>query len=156
MLSLMLAVALTLQSAHPGEDPVDPYTQSNANAGAAPFKGHGMWQAFHEKPGVDRLVDDFVDHTSIDPRITDIFKGQDLVRLRRTLKEQFCFLLNGGCNYTGRTMAAAHKDMGLQTADFDALVEDLQGAMRREHIAFFAQNRFLAKLAPMKHTTVER
>jgi hemoglobin len=156
MLPLLLAAALTLQTAHPGEDPVAPYVQSDANAGAAPFKGDGMWKAFHRQTGVDRIVDDMVSHAERDPRIADIFKGQDLVRLRRTLKEQFCYILGGGCTYTGRSMADAHRNMGLQTADFDALVEDLQAAMRREHVAFFAQNRFLAKLAPMKRTTVER
>lgn len=156
MLTLVIAAAFALQAAPPGEDPVDPYPQTNANAGAAPFTGKGMWHAFHEQAGVDRIVDDMVARNEADPRISDIFKGQDIVRLRRTLKEQFCYILNGGCDYTGRTMAAAHKNMGLQAADFSALVENLQAAMRREHVAFAAQNRFLAKLAPMKRTTVER
>ena len=53
-------------------------------------------------------------------------------------------------------MAASHKDMGLQTADFHALVENLQAAMREEHVSFAAQNRFLAKLAPMRRTMVRR
>lgn len=153
MLTIMLAAMLMVQDA-PGELSVDPYTHGNANAGAQPFAGKAMWRAFHEQAGVDRLVDGFVDRLIIDPRISDIFKGQDIVRLRRTLKEQFCYILNGGCDYSGRTMAAAHKDMGIQTADFDALVEDLQAAMRKEKIGFRAQNRMLAKLGPMQRTTV--
>ncbi|TPG43603.1 group 1 truncated hemoglobin [Sphingomonas koreensis] len=156
MIPLLFAAALALQATPPGEDPVDPYTQSNANAGATPFKGDAMWKAFHGKKGVARVVDAMVDRNVADPRISDIFKGQDLVRLRRTLKEQFCYILNGGCDYTGRTMAGSHKDLGLQQADFNALVENLQAAMRDEHVAFFAQNAFLAKLAPMERTTVER
>ncbi|HEU4961366.1 MAG TPA: group 1 truncated hemoglobin [Sphingomonas sp.] len=156
MFSLFLAAALALQTTPPGEDPVEPYTHSNANAGATPFTGKGMWKAFHGKAGVDRIVDDLVARNARDPRIADIFKGQDLVRLRRTLKEQFCYILGGGCDYTGRAMAATHKDMGLQQADFNALVENLQAAMRREHVPFFAQNAFLAKLAPMERVTVER
>jgi hemoglobin len=156
MVPLVIAAALMLQATPPGEDPVDPYPQSNANAGATPFRGQGMWHAFHGRAGVDRIVDDMVARNESDPRISDIFKGQDTVRLRRTLKEQFCYILNGGCDYTGRSMAAAHKNMGLQAADFSALVENLQAAMRREHVLFSAQNRFLAKLAPMKRTTVER
>jgi hemoglobin len=35
-------------------------------------------------------------------------------------------------------------------------VENLQIAMQREKVPFFAQNRFLAKLAPMKRKTVVR
>ena len=46
--------------------------------------------------------------------------------------------------------------MGLQAADMGALVENLQAAMRDEHVAFIAQNRFLAKLAPMRRTIVKQ
>lgn len=153
---LLLALVLSLQATPPGEDPVDPYPQSNTNAGAVPFKGSSMLNAFHGRPGIDRIADDLVDRIKADTRIADILKGQDEVRLRRLLKEQFCYILSGGCDYSGRTMKAAHKDMGLQTADVGALVENLQAAMRREGVPFFAQNRFLAKLAPIKRDVVER
>jgi hemoglobin len=101
-------------------------------------------------------VEGFVLLNLADPRIRDIFKGQDLVRLRRILKEHFCYVLGGGCTYTGRTMKDAHKDMGVQGADMGALVENLQRAMQAERVAFAAQNRFLAKLAPMKRDVVQR
>ena len=153
---LHLVLALMLQATPTGEDPVEPYTQSDANAGAKPFNGDAMLKAFHGRAGIDRIADDLVSRISNDKRIADILKGQDEVRLRRLLKEQFCYILNGGCAYSGRTMRDAHKNLGLQTADVGALVEDLQGAMRKEGVAFFAQNRFLAKLAPMKRDAVER
>jgi hemoglobin len=154
-----LFAALLLQTTEPvppGEEAVASYTQSDANAGATPFKGGHMWKASHGQAGVDRIVDQMVDRNMTDRRIADIFKGQDIVRLRRTLKEQFCYILGGGCTYTGRTMAESHKDLGIQQADFNALVENLQAAMRHEHISFAAQNAFLAKLAPMERTTVVR
>lgn len=153
---LILVLALALQTVPPGEEPVDPYPQSNANAGATPFKGDAMLKAFHGKAGIERIADDLVERIKGDARIAEILKGQDEVRLRRLLKEQFCYILDGGCSYSGRTMKDAHKNMGLQTADVGALVEDLQAAMRKEGVAFFAQNRFLAKLAPMKRDAVER
>lgn len=155
---LIAAVVLLLQAgAVPaGEEAVDPYTQSNANAGATPVRDKGMWRAFHEAAGVSRIVDDLVARSVADPRIADIFRNHDLVRLRRTLKEQFCYILGGGCDYTGRDMATAHKDMGIQQADMGALVENLQAAMRREHVSFIAQNRLLAKLAPMHREVVGR
>jgi hemoglobin len=53
-------------------------------------------------------------------------------------------------------MRAAHADQGLQVRDFDALVEDLQAAMAKEGVPFWAQNRLLAKLAPMKRVIVTR
>ncbi len=138
------------------EKPVDPYTQANANAGASPVQGTDLLKTFHGKAGVDRVVDDFVDRITTDPRIAEVFKGHDMVRLRRTLKEQFCYLMNGGCDYTGRDMTSVHKDLGVSTAEFNFLVEDLQAAMDKEGVAFAAQNRLLAILAPMKRPTVTR
>ncbi|MGP7795458.1 group I truncated hemoglobin [Sphingomonas sp. CLY1604] len=155
ILPLLLALQAVPATPPPGEEPVAPYVAADANAGATPFAGDGMWRAFHGRDGVDRIVEDMVARNVADPRISDIFKGQDLVRLRRTLKEQFCYILNGGCRYSGRTMRAAHQDMGVQQADMAALVENLQAAMRREGVGFAAQNRFLAKLAPMHRDVVK-
>jgi len=155
MIALLLAAAVAA-APPPGEEPVEAYVQSNANAGAQPFKDDRLYQAFHGQPGIDRIVDDLVDRSTKDPRIEEIFKATDLVRLRRTLKEQFCYLLGGPCDYSGRDMKTTHKDHGIQTADFNALVEHLQAAMDREGVPFRDQNRFLAKLAPMKRDVVER
>jgi hemoglobin len=155
----MLFLLLMLQTASapgPIEEPVPAYAQDNANAGARPFAGQAMLRAFHGRAGIDRIVDDLVDRNIADPRISDIFKGQDVVRLRRTLKEQFCYILNGPCAYSGRTMASAHADMGIQRTDMAALVENLQGAMSREGVPFASQNRLLAKLAPMHRTIVKQ
>ena len=156
MMMIPLAALLAAVSPPAGERPVAPYARSDANAGARPFGGPGMLRAFHGGAGIARIVDRFVDLDVADPRISDIFKGQDIARLRRTLREQFCYILDGGCGYSGRTMADAHRDLGIQTKDMNALVENLQKAMAAEHVAFPAQNRFLAKLAPMKRDIVTR
>ncbi len=150
------APALAQTTPPPGEQPVEAYVQSNANAGASPLGDTQVFDAFHGKAGIDRIVDDLVARIVVDPRIAEVFKATDLVRLRRTLKEQVCYVLGGPCAYTGRDMRAAHKDQGLQNADFNALVENLQKAMDKEGVPFRAQNRLLAKLAPMQRDTVER
>ena len=156
MLVLALLVLLQTAPVPPGEDAVAPYAMSDANAGGSPFQGAAMLAAFHGVAGIDRIVDDLVTTSQADPRIGDIFKGQDMIRLRRTLKEQFCVLLNGDCQYNGRDMTTAHKNLGIQAKDMNALVENLQAAMRREGVAFASQNAFLAKLAPMKRDVVTR
>lgn len=151
---LLLAAAPVL--AQEGEEPVEPYVVSDANAGAAPFPDQKLFEAFHGQAGIDRIVEDLIKINDADPRIEAIFKASDHVRLRRMLKEHFCYLLAGPCAYTGRDMKTTHKDHGIQTADFNALVENLQTAMDREGVPFAAQNRFLAKLAPLKRDVVER
>jgi hemoglobin len=150
------AFAQPISPVPPGEEAVDLYAVSNANAGATPVDGQELFAAFHGREGISRIVDDLVELVQKDPRLTEIFKASDFVRLRRTLKEQFCYILNGGCPYTGRDMKSVHADHGVTTAEFNALVEVLQAAMAREGVAFTAQNRLLAKLAPMKRETVTR
>jgi|TARA_R100000501_G_scaffold17911_1_gene34575 hemoglobin len=155
--ALLLAGAEPPQEVHgPGELPVDAYTQSNANAGTDPFEGQRMFEAFGGKPGITRIVADLVARNQQDPRVADIFRGQDMVRLHRTLGEQFCHILGGDCDYSGRDMQAAHEHMGLQHADMNALVENLQAAMAAEGVPFRLQNRFLSKLAPMREDVIER
>jgi hemoglobin len=148
--------AIVMSTEHPNEEAVDPYVRSNANAGATPFEGGAMFAAFHGAEGVARIVDGFVGRNVVDPRIMDQFAATDQVRFKRTLREQFCYILGGGCAYSGRDMASSHKDLGSQPADMAAIVENLQAAMRDEGVAFAAQNRFLAKLAPMKPDVVTR
>jgi hemoglobin len=159
-LALLIATALIATNPPPppmgDEQPVAPYTQSDANAGNTPIAGDAVYKSLHERAGIDRIVVDLIARCQQDPRIADVFKGTDLVRLHRTLVEQLCFISGGPCHYSGRDMATAHKDMGLQNHDFNALVEDLQAAMDREGVPFRDQNRLLAKLAPMQRVTVER
>lgn len=157
-MSLILSLLLLQAAPHamPGEDAVDPYVPSAAHAGATPFTGDGMVRAFHGQEGIQRVVDGMVVRAYADPIIGEIFVGHDKVRLSRTLFEQFCYLLNAGCSYSGRDMASAHKYLGVQRKDMNRLVELLQEAMREEKIDFQAQNRFLSKLAPMHHDVVKQ
>lgn len=139
-----------------GELPVDPYHQSNTNAGATPYDSAALVREFGGREGVDRIARRTVERSESDPRIAAIFASHDMVRLKRVLGEQLCYLLGAGCDYTGRDMKTAHLSMGVTKADMNALVENLQSAMREEGVPFAAQNRLLAKLAPMSADVVER
>ena len=154
--AFILPAGFVLAEPPPGELPVDPYEISNENAGADPFKGEALFLAFNGEAGISRVVDGMVDRSLADPRIKDIFAASDIVRLRRTLKEQFCFILGGPCDYTGKDMASSHKDQGITNREFNALVENLQLAMNTEGVPFLAQNKLLAKLAPMQRHIVTR
>lgn len=137
------------------EEPVAPYEQSDANAGAQPITDPTVLDAFNGREGVNRIVNRTVDLALADEELGPIFRPFDMVRLRRTLNEQFCYLLGGGCSYTGRDMRTAHADMGVDTRYFNRLVMHLRTAMREEGVPFAMQNRFLARLAPMHDDIVE-
>lgn len=155
-ISIVCALVFVPVPAFAEEQPVAPYAMSNANAGADPIEGAAVFNALNGQEGIGRIVDRLVDSSVADPRIAEIFINRDLVRLRRTLREQICYLAGGPCSYTGRTMADAHADMGVQTRDFNVLVEHLREAMDAERVPFAMQNKLLAKLAPMHRDVVAR
>jgi len=151
-----LAAPALAQTPAPAATDSEPYVVSDANAGTAPIQGDAIYKAFHEEAGIDRVVGDLVKLYHSDARLKDIFAATDDDKLHRHLTEQICYVSGGPCHYTGRDMESAHRDMGVQQADFNALVEDLQIAMDQEHVPVWAQNRLLAKLAPMERVIVAR
>jgi len=146
---LASAAALLAAPAFAAEMPANP-------AGAQPIAGTDVYKAFHEKAGIDRLIDDFVVRISTDPRIAQRFQGANLDHLRMELKAQVCYLVGGPCTYEGKDMTSAHAGMALQNRDFNDLAEDLQKAMDKEGVGFQAQNQLLAKLAPMQRAIVTK
>jgi len=106
-------------------------------------------------PGIERIVDGLLLELVEDRRIAHHFADANILRLREKLIEQLCVESGGPCTYTGDSMQASHAGRGYRDADFNALVECLQASMRAERVPFEAQNRLLARLAPMHDDIVE-
>ncbi len=113
-----------------------------------------VYKQFGELDGLKALMDDFMVQLLKDERTRPFFAEADQTRIKAHLVEQFCVILGGPCTYTGRDMKTAHAGMGVERSNFNALVEDLQIAMNKRGIPFRAQNKLLAKLAPM-HRDIE-
>ena len=145
------AISGTAAFAQSTEAPAAP-----GDPGATPMSDTAVFEAFHGKDGIARIASDTIDRSVADPRIAEVFKGIDIPKLKAHLAEQICFVLGGGCAYTGRDMKTSHKDLGVNMAEMNALVENLQWAMDKEGVPFRAQNKLLAKLAPMKKDVVTR
>jgi hemoglobin len=116
----------------------------------------GVFEEFGGRAGLDALMEEFMSVLLADPRMRPFFEKVEHDRVKRQLAEQFCAILGGGCVYTGRDMIAAHAAHGIDRADFNALVEDLQIAMSKRGIPFRAQNKLLALLAPMHREVINR
>lgn len=114
-----------------------------------------VFDQFGGEAGLTALMEEFMAQLLRDPRTKSFFENVDQTAVKRHLVEQFCAILGGGCNYTGRDMKSAHEGLGIERAQFNALVEDLQIAMDKRGIPFRAQNQLLAKLAPM-HRDIEK
>ena len=116
----------------------------------------GLYRALGEEPGIVRIVEGMLLGSARDPRIARHFLDIDIERLREKLIEQLCFESGGPCVYTGDSMEESHKGMRLTPSDFNALVEHLQDAMEAEGVSTPAQNRLLARLAPMRGQVIDR
>jgi hemoglobin len=111
---------------------------------------------FGGRAGIDALVEDLLVRTASDPRLARHFEDANLVRLHEKLGEQLCVQLDGPCTYTGFPMDVVHDGRDIREADFNILVEHLVDAMDARGIPRPAQNRLLAKLAPMRPDVIER
>jgi hemoglobin len=113
-----------------------------------------VYKQFGEEAGLIKLMDVFMEKLLADSRMRPFFENSDQAKVKKHLVEQFCVILGGQCTYSGRDMLTTHAALGIDRANFNALVEDLQWAMNKQGIPFRAQNKLLAKLAPM-HREIE-
>ena len=139
MRSLLLAIVLTLTA-----------------CAQQPAKDDSLYRDLGEQAGIPRIVEGMLLNIAADPRIVRHFENIDIVRLRDKLAEQICVEAGGPCTYTGDSMEESHKGQHLTPSDFNALVENLQDAMSAQGVPMPAQNRLLARLAPMRAQVIDR
>lgn len=121
-----------------------------------PARDDSLYRALGEQAGITRIVEGMLLNIAGDRRIVRHFQDIDIQRLRDKLIEQFCVEAGGPCTYSGDSMEESHKGQNLTRSDFNALVENLQDAMEAQGVPMPAQNRLLARLAPMRGQVIER
>jgi len=120
-----------------------------------------LYDNLGKKKGITAVVDDFVGRCAGDSRINGFFKAtaadpKRLAKFKMNLVDQICQASGGPCKYTGKSMKEAHAGMGVSTADFNALVEDLVAALDKFKVAEADKNTLLGVLGPMKGDIVEK
>jgi hemoglobin len=120
--------------------PADPFPVISADG--------SLYQAFGGHDGLVHITDDLMVNVLADPRTHDFFVAAKRDQIKSGLIQIFCHVMGGGCDYTGKNMTEAHSQLGIREEDFTALVENLQKAMDKNHVPFWAQNRLLAAMAP--------
>ncbi|HEV2202297.1 MAG TPA: group 1 truncated hemoglobin [Bryobacteraceae bacterium] len=134
-----------------------------AGAAGAPLQAREktLYQRLGGKKAITAVVDEFVGRVAADKRINNYFTAaasdpQHLAMFKMKLVDQICMMSGGPCQYTGLDMKAAHAGMGVTTSDFNALVEDLTGALDKFKVGDHEKNELLGELGPMKIDIVER
>ena len=134
----------------------------SATAGAqSAQKQKSLYDRLGGKQAITAVVDEFVGRVAGDNRINHFFAATasspaQLASFKMKLVDQICEASGGPCKYTGKDMKAAHRGMGITTADFNALVEDLVGALDKFKVAAVDKNQLLGVLGPMQGQIVEK
>jgi hemoglobin len=120
-----------------------------------------LYKSLGGKKAITAVVDEFVARVAADNRINGFFKqtASDPARLaafKMKLVDQICEASGGPCKYKGKDMKSAHAGMGISGGDFNALVEDLVGALDKFHVKEADKNALLGVLGPMKKDIVEK
>lgn len=131
-------------------------TSVRAQEGVKTSDDASSFKAFGGKAGLVNIMEDFMVNLLKDPRTKTFFENVDQQHIKEQLVEQFCFILNGPCEYKGAKMKPIHANIGINRENFNALVEQLQFAMDKHNVPFRAQNKLLAVLAPMHRDIITK
>src|SRR5215469_9843301 len=127
----------------------------------AAFADDALYKSLGQKKAIQAVVDDFVGRCAGDSRINGFFKAtaadpKRLAKFKANLVDQICEATGGPCKYKGKSMKEAHKGMGISSADFGALVEDLSASLDKFKVKEADKNALLGALGPMKSDIVEK
>ena len=122
-------------------------------------KEKSLYDRLGKKKAIAAVVDEFVARVAGDDRINKYFAAaaSDPARLKQfkmNLVDQICMASGGPCVYKGKDMKAAHMGMGVSSADFSALVEDLGRALDTLKVAQHEKDQLLGALATLKSEIV--
>lgn len=123
-------------------------------------KEETLFKRLGGKKAIVAVVDDFVGNCATDPRINKFFAAtaadkKRLKKFKNHMVDQLCEATGGPCKYKGKDMKTAHKGMGVQEGDFNALVENLTKSLDKFKVAEADKQTLLGVLAPMKGDIVE-
>jgi hemoglobin len=129
--------------------------------GQATMAEKSLYERLGKKKAITAVVDEFVGRVAADNRINAFFAqtASDPKRLKKfkgNLVDQICQASGGPCKYKGKDMKTAHMGMGVSTANFNALVEDLVGALDKFKVGQHEKDQLLGALGPMKGDIVEK
>jgi hemoglobin len=120
-----------------------------------------LYERLGGKKAITAVVDEFVANVAADARINKFFAAtaadpKRMATFKGNLVDQICQASGGPCKYAGKSMKEAHAGMGISTADFNALVEDLVKALDKLKVGEKDKNDLLGVLGPMKGDIVEK
>jgi len=123
-----------------------------ARPAAAPHdvEPRSLFERLGGEPAITAVVDAFLKRVAGDKRINGRFFNTDLGRLRGLLIQFVSSATGGHVAYGGREMHTAHAGFQIVDEEFNALVEDLAGALAELKVPKAEQKELLGALGPLK------
>jgi len=115
-----------------------------------------LYQQLGGEQGLERIADELIQNIGNDKKVFHFFADAKLSRFRTLLTEHLCEVADGPCKYSGDSMADTHTGMHIGEADFNHIVALLIDAMNKADVPVTAQNKLLARLAPMREQIYQR
>lgn len=136
-------------------------TVDSAAAAATSAATASLYDRLGGTTAIASVVDAFVANVAGDARINQRFArvaGDTgaMRQFKQKLVDQVCQGAGGPCTYSGLDMKAAHLEMGITDADFDALVEDLVKALDGAGVPQKEKDELLGILGPMRSDIVKK
>lgn len=147
MIRKLISFAVMLSAAACGRGDAPPPEQP---ADTAITASTSLYDRLGGIPAITTVVDSFIGRVAADERINKKFAKTDIPRLRFHLIEQVCDVTGGPCEYSGRDMPTAHRNMGVTDGEFDALVEDLSATLDKLSVPAAEKNELLGILGPLR------
>lgn len=123
-----------------------------------------LFERLGGEAGIRAVVDNFVPRAAANPAVNFTRVGhkrtweatpENVETLKKHLTAFIGTATGGNTNYAGRDMKAAHQDMGITSAEFDAIAADLLASLKELNVPEKETNELMAIAATTKGAIVE-
>lgn len=128
-------------------------------------KEKSLYERLGGEAAVKAVIDDFVARTAANPKVNFTRKGTpmeweatpgNIARLKGHLVDLVGMVTGGPQKYTGRSMKASHKGMGITDAEFDAIAGDLKATLDKFNVPAKEQDELLKIVGSTRADIVEK
>jgi hemoglobin len=115
-----------------------------------------LYDAIGGADAVSAAVDVLYERLLADPLVAHHFEGVDLRRLTSHMRAFLTAALDGPQAYEGRDLGAAHANLGITEADWDATIGHVVATLESLGVPADMIGEIGARLIPLKDTIVTR
>lgn len=109
-----------------------------------------MYDEIGGEAAVTAVVDDFYDRVLNDEQLTLYFEGMDMAALRAHQVKFISSVAGGPVEYDGEGMREAHDHLDISEADFAAVGQHLEAALRENGVEDHHIEAIMAEVAALK------